>query len=129
MTVVDITADNFRDSIEGSQIVLIDCWAPWCGACKDFASVFETVADRHPEHTFGKLDTESNAKLVEALGISHIPTLVLYRDGIMLFNQRGYLDEEPLDDIVRQAESLDMNEVRAHLAKKDGDSNRAEQPL
>jgi len=115
MAVVELNRANFERTVSSRGIVMVDCWADWCAACKDFGPVFERAAEKHPEHTFGKLDTESEKELVSDLKIEHIPTLVLYRDGIMLFLQPGYFEEEKLDDIVRQAESVDMNEVRAHI--------------
>lgn len=115
MQVIDLNAQSFERTVSGSGIVMVDCWARWCAACKDFGPVYERVADRHPDHTFAKLDTEQEKETASALGLEHIPTLLLYRDGIMLFRQPGYFEEDKLEDIVRQAESLDMNEVRSHL--------------
>ena len=115
MAVVDLNQGNFEQTVSGRGIVMVDCWADWCVACRDFEPVFERVAEKHPDHTFGKLDTENEKELVSELKIEHIPTLVLYRDGIKLFLQPGYFEEEKLDDIVSQAESVDMNEVRAHI--------------
>lgn len=116
MATVDLNSENFVSTAEKNGILLVDCWASWCDACKPFAPVFERVAEKHSRHTFGKIDTQLEKDLVSKLGIDHIPTLLLYRDGILVFRQPGYFSEEELDDIVRQAESLDMNEVRAHIA-------------
>jgi thioredoxin 1 len=101
-------------------VVLVDCWAEWCGACREFAPVFDRVAARYPEHAFAKLDTGAEEELVSSLGISHIPTLMLFRDGVLLFKQPGYLDDEGLDDILAQAASLDMDLVRAEIAADQG---------
>jgi len=97
-------------------VTLIDCWASWCGACASFEPIYQRIAKRHPEHTFSKLDAQDEKKLVKELGIEHIPSLLVYREGILLFRQPGYYSEEELENIVQQAESLDMNEVRAHIA-------------
>lgn len=121
MAIVDLGSDNFNSTVSDEGITLIDCWAAWCGACADFDPVYRRAAGRHPEHTFGKLDTQSEKKLIKELGIEHVPSLLLYRDGILLFRQPGYYSEEQLEDILQQAESLDMNEVRAHIAAEQRD--------
>ncbi len=115
MAVVELNKENFEQIVSGGGIVMVDCWASWCVACKDFGPVYEQVADKHPEHTFGKLDTENEKELVSSLEIEHIPTLLLYRDEVMLLFQPGYFEEEKLEDIVAQAESVDMNAVRSHI--------------
>jgi thioredoxin 1 len=118
MSVLDVTEDNFADVVTGGGIVIVDCWASWCGTCKTFAPVFERAAGRHSKHVFAKLDTQKEKSLVKDLEIEHIPALLLYRDGLLLFKQPGYYEEEELDDIVRQAESLNMDEVRAGIEKE-----------
>lgn len=116
MAIVNLSKDNFDSTVTGGGIVLVDCWAAWCGACKTFGPVFERVAERHPNHTFGKIDARKERELVNQLGIEHIPALLLFRDGILLFRQPGYFDEAKLDDILSQAESLDMELVLADMA-------------
>lgn len=118
MATIELNIDNFKSIVQNDGIVLVDCWASWCDACKPFAPVFERVAAKHSVHTFGKIDTQLEKDLVSKLGIDHIPTLLLYRDGILLFRQPGYFSEDKLMDVVQQAESLDMNEVRSHLASE-----------
>jgi thioredoxin 1 len=120
---VILTEDNFESVVDNKGIVLIDCWAPWCGACKTFEPVFEHVAEKYPDHKFGKINTQDEEKLVSALGIENIPTLLLYRDGILLFRQPGYFEEEKLEEIVNQAESLDMDDVRAQI-RSEQESNK-----
>jgi thioredoxin 1 len=115
MSIVTLDKDNFEETVASGKIVMVDCWADWCGACKNFAPVFEDVASRHPKHTFGKLDTQSQKDLVAKLGIENIPSLLLYREGIMLFKQPGYFSEEQMNDIVRQAETVDMQKVRMEI--------------
>lgn len=97
---------------------MIDCWASWCNACKDFKPVFENIAEKFKNHTFAMLDTMVEKDLVSLLKIEHIPTLLLFRDGILLFKQPGYFSEDKLYDIIMQAESLDMDLVRADLASQ-----------
>jgi thioredoxin 1 len=115
VSVLELDKDNFERSVSATGIVLIDCWARWCPACKDFEPVFEEVGARNQKHTFARLDVQQEKELVERLGVEHVPTLVLYRVGVRLFHQPGYVNAEGLEDIVRQAESLDMDEVRAQL--------------
>jgi thioredoxin 1 len=116
LAVIDLNLDNFESTVNSGGIVLVDCWATWCKACKPFTPIFERVAAKHSQHTFGKLDTQAEDKLVTKLGVQHIPTLLLYREGILLFQQPGYFEEEELDSIISQAEALDMDVVRAEIA-------------
>jgi thioredoxin 1 len=119
MSVVDFDKNRLRKEIESGGIVVVDCWAGWCAACKDFAPIFESVAERFPDHTFGKLNTQEQVELTEILEIKQIPSLLLYRGGFLLFKQPGYFEEEKLIDIVKQAESLDMDKVRAQMAEEE----------
>ena len=100
--------------------MLIDCWAEWCGACQTFDPVFKKVAEKYPDHVFAKLDATTEKELISSLEIENIPALVLFKEGIMLFKQPGYYQEEKLEDIISQAEKIDMNEVRAHIAAQNG---------
>jgi len=111
-----LNSGNFDSIISRDGIVMVDCWASWCKACKPFTPVFERIAGRYAKHTFGKLDTQEEQELVSKLGVKHIPTLLLYRDGILLFQQPGYFEEDELDDIISQAEALDMDIVKAEIA-------------
>jgi thioredoxin 1 len=117
MATVTVDRSSFEPTVSREGIVLIDCWAAWCGACERFGPAYERAAERHPEHVFAKLDTQAEKELVTELGIEHIPTLMLFRDGILLFKQPGSFEEDGLEDIVAQAESLDMDLVRAELEK------------
>lgn len=123
--ILELNRDTFGDTVSTAGVVLVDCWAGWCKACKDFQPVFKEAAARHPAHTFATLDAQTEQALVATLGIEHIPSLVLFRDGLMLFNQAGYFDAEGLDDIIDQAESLDMNEVRAAIEAEEATAPQA----
>ena len=115
MATIELTADNFEQTISAGGIVLVDCWAGWCGPCRQFAPVYEKAAERNSAHVFGKLDTQAEQDLVASLGVEHIPSLLVYRDGILLLRQAGNFDEQALQDIVRQAESVDMDAVRTEM--------------
>jgi thioredoxin len=115
MAMIPLDEENFEGSVSAGGIVLVDCWAGWCGACETFRPVYEKVAAKHPEITFGSLDTGAEKSLVSKLGIEHIPTLLLYRDGILLFQQPGYYEEGEMEDILQQAETLDMDLVRSEI--------------
>jgi thioredoxin 1 len=118
VTVV-LSKGNFEEVTSCKGTVLVDCWASWCAGCETFGSIYEKVASKHPDIVFGKLNTQAERALVYSLGIEHIPSLLVYRDGILLFQQPGSFDKEALEDIVSQAESIDMDEVRAHLASEE----------
>lgn len=119
MATVNLTEESFEETIKSDGIVLVDLWAEWCGPCKMFAPVYEKVSQAHPEITFAKVDTEAEQGLAGALGIMSIPTLMVFRDGILLFNQAGALPEAALEDLVGQAEGLDMDQVRSELESAD----------
>ena len=116
--VVEMTADNFNDIIEGNDIVLIDFWAEWCGPCKMFGPIFEKTAEKHPDMAFAKVDTEANQELAAQFGIRSIPTLGIFREKTLLFLQPGMLPEPALEDVIKQVQGLDMEEVRKEVEKK-----------
>jgi thioredoxin 1 len=110
--------DVTHDETVKDGIVLIDFWAAWCGPCRSFAPVFERVSQRHPDATFAKVDTEQEQELAGRYGVTSIPTLVIYRDGIPVFGQPGALPEAALEDILGQVRELDMDEVRRKYAEQ-----------
>ena len=118
MAITTLNEENFNSITSRDGIVMVDCWAEWCEACQSFNPIYEKVAHKYKQYTFAKLDAVAVKELISQLMIEHIPTLLLYRDGILLFQQPGYYEEEKLEDIIHQAEGLDMNEVKAHMAKE-----------
>ena len=118
MATVELTAENFDSTIMGNDIVVVDFWAEWCGPCKMFAPTFEAISEKYPEIVFGKVDTEAEQSLAAAAGIQSIPTLMIFRDSILLFSQPGALPSAALEDLVGQVKALDMTEVHAEIAKQ-----------
>ena len=119
MAAVNLTAETFGTTIEGEGIVLVDFWAAWCGPCRMFAPIFEKAAVANPDIVFGKVDTEAEQELSGALGIRSIPTLMIFRDGILLFSQPGALPGHVLDELIGKVRALDMDEVRTQIAAEE----------
>jgi thioredoxin len=116
MTTVALDRKGFESFLSGGDsFVLVDFWAEWCGPCRQFGPIFDRVSDKHPDITFAKVDTDANQELSAMAGICSIPTLMMFRDGILLFNQAGALSERALEDLIAQARGLDMAAVRAEL--------------
>lgn len=113
---IDITKDTFKDTIEKGGTVLIDWWAPWCGPCRSFAPIYESVAGKHDDVVFAKINTDEQQELAGAFEIRSIPTLMLFRDRVLLFSQAGALPMAALEELVEKAKALDMDEVRREIA-------------
>lgn len=111
---------NFESTVTGEGITIVDFWAEWCGPCKRFGPVFDQVASENPDITFAKVDTEAEQQLAGAIGIQSIPTLMVFRDGVQMFNQAGALPKSALDDLLKQVREVDMDEVRKQLADASG---------
>jgi thioredoxin 1 len=118
MATTELTLESFETTINQDGITLVDFWAEWCGPCRMFGPIFEKASETYPEIRFGKVDTEAQQQLAGMAGISSIPTLMIFRDGILLFNQAGALPEPALNELIGKVQALDMNEVRAEIAKQ-----------
>ncbi|HMV52383.1 MAG TPA: thioredoxin [Rhodocyclaceae bacterium] len=116
MAAIEATTDNFNELIEGNDMVLIDFWAPWCGPCRSFAPTFEAASDSHPDIVFAKVNTEEQQELAAAFNIRSIPTLMAFRDQIVLYAQPGAMPASGLEQLIGQMRALDMDAVRADIA-------------
>jgi thioredoxin 1 len=117
MAVVELTKDNFEQVVTSNPTVIIDFWAPWCGPCKGFAPVFEKVAENHPDVVFAKVNTDEEQEIAQHFQIRSIPTLMVFRDQIIVFSQPGALPQGALEQVVEKAKELDMNEVRQQISE------------
>ena len=124
MATVELTAENFADVINSSEIVLVDFWAEWCGPCKRFGPVFEAASERYGDVVFGKVDTEAQQELAGAFQIQSIPMLMAFRDQVILFAQPGALPAEALDQLIAQIEAVDMEAVRAEIKEQAAEADR-----
>ncbi|MEU5183467.1 thioredoxin [Streptomyces longwoodensis] len=123
---VELTKENFDQTVTDNEFVLIDFWAAWCGPCRQFAPVYEKAAEDNPDLVFGKVDTEAQPELAAAFGIQSIPTLMIVRDQVAIFAQPGALPEAALTDVIGQARKLDMDEVRKQIAEQQAASGSTE---
>ncbi|MFM6979998.1 MAG: thioredoxin [Micrococcales bacterium] len=121
MATLELTEDNFSETILAPGITFVDFWAEWCGPCRMFGPIFEEASEKHPDIKFGKLDTEAQRNIAAQANITSIPTLMLFRDGILLFNQAGALPGAALEELIGKVRELDMDHVRAEIAKAEAE--------
>jgi thioredoxin 1 len=115
MAVVELTKDNFEQVVTGNTTVVVDYWAPWCGPCRGFAPVFEKVSEAHPDVVFAKVNTDEEQEIAQHFQIRSIPTLMVFRDQIIVFSQPGALPQGAFEQVVTKAKELDMDEVRKQI--------------
>ncbi len=123
MATVDVTKDTFGELIESSPTVLVDFWAEWCGPCRSFAPTYEEMSEKYPDLVFAKVDTEDQPELAGAFNIRSIPTLMVFRDQIILYSQPGALPPQHLEDLIEQVNKIDMDEVRKQLEEAGHEGN------
>ena len=117
MAYIDLTTENFNETLDNNEIVIIDFWAEWCGPCKQFAPIFEKASEDFPDVTFAKVNTEEQQAIATQYGIRSIPTVMVTRDGIILLNQAGMLPEEAFGKLIDHVKELDMDQIREEIAK------------
>ena len=117
MATVTLTQENLEQTVSAGGIVLVDFWATWCGPCRQFGPIFEEASEKYPDIVFGKIDTDDQQQLAMAAQITSIPTLMVFRDGIVVFRQSGALPLSALEDLISQVQNLDMDEVRKQIAE------------
>ena len=119
MATIELTKDNFNATIENNDVVIVDFWAPWCGPCRMFAPTFETVSEQHPDVVFAKLNTEDQQELAASFNIRSIPTLMVFREQIIIFSQAGMLPKTGFEQVVRKSLEIDMAVVHAEIAAQE----------
>ena len=118
MSTVNITGSEFKDTVHGDGITFVDFWATWCGPCKNFGPIYEKASEANPDITFAKVDTDAEKDLAGALGISSIPTLMVFRDNVMLYREAGALPAKALDSLIDQVRELDMDALKKQIAEE-----------
>jgi len=122
---IDLTNENFESTVNSNPMVIVDFWAPWCGPCRGFAPVYEKASETHTDVVFAKVNTDEQQELAGAFGIRSIPTLMVFRDKVILFQQAGALPGNALEQVITQAKALDMEKVRAELKSQESANQRA----
>jgi thioredoxin 1 len=121
MATLELTSNSFDDILNKGGLLLIDAWAAWCGPCLRFSPIYERVAAKHPDILFGKINTEEEPELASRFGIRAIPTLMIFRDGVLLFSEAGLMPEAGLEQLIRQARAVDMGEVLEKIKQSKGE--------
>ena len=124
MPVVELTKDNFEEVVTTNSTVIVDYWAPWCGPCRGFAPVFEKVAEQHPDVVFAKVNTDEEQEIAAHFQIRSIPTLMVFRERIIVFSQPGALPQGAFEQVVQKAKELDMEDVRQRIAEQEGEESQ-----
>ena len=119
MATIDITADTFEETIEKNDIVIVDFWAEWCGPCKSFAPIYDEVSEKYDDVIFGKIDTEAEQELGAHFQIRSIPTLMIFREQVVIFSQPGMLNAQQLEDVIGKVQAIDMKKVHAEIADQE----------
>jgi len=123
MSTITLTSENFNETINSDKIVLVDFWANWCAPCRQFGPIFEAASERHEDVVFAKVDTDANQDIAAALEIATIPTLMIFREGVLIFRNSGAIPGAAIDDLVSQAQALNMEEVHAEVAKQEAQND------
>lgn len=126
MATFDLTAEKFQETVQAEGITTVDFWAEWCGPCKQFAPIYEAVSEKHQDVRFAKVDTEAEQGLAAAAQITSIPTLMVFRDGLLVFRQAGALPASALEDVLEQVKALDMDDVRRQIAEAEAQEDSAQ---
>ena len=119
MATLELTQENFESTVRGNPVVIVDFWAPWCGPCRGFAPVYEKASEAHPDVVFAKVNTDEQQELAGAFGIRSIPTLMVFREQVILFQQAGALPGNALEQVIAQAKALDMQKVHEEMKKQE----------